>query len=59
MYQVKATNNRGYTQEEFFKTYSEAFSYSIECKDSGQYKTVVILKFDAVNNDYFLERIIK
>lgn len=57
-FMVKATNKRGYLQEEPFRDYSEALHYALECKDSGQYKTVIIVKYDPANEDYFLGRII-
>ena len=58
-YQVKATNKRGYTQEELFKVYKDALHFALECKDSDQYKVITINKFCINNNQYFLERIVK
>lgn len=61
-YQVKATNKRGYTQEsDVYASYNNALCYALECKDSGQYKVVVILKedeYDVNRGKFFLHRII-
>lgn len=58
-FKVNAYNKRGYLQEEVFTSYIQALHWVIECKNSDQYKVITILKYDPLNQQYFLNRIIK
>lgn len=62
MYIVKTKNIRGYIAEsEIYSSYKDALTYALECKDSGQYSVITILKEgEGVNiGKFFLHRIIK